>query len=69
MRVPYPDYLNEMAQLVAQCDFDNISDPNNRARIIELCIMADQAEWLYEIDDDLRPVREWFQSSDEYRRF
>lgn len=69
MRVPHPDDLNEMAQLVAQTNFDAITDPNNRARIIELCIMADQAEWLYEIDDDLRPVRDWFQASDHYRKF
>ena len=76
MRIPEAEALNAMAELIASCGFDQITDPNNRARIVELCIAADQAEQLNcivyqleEIDGSLAPLHAWFQKSDEYRRF
>lgn len=76
MRIPEINDLNAMAELIAGCGFDYITDPNNRARIVELCIAADQAEQLNciayqleEIDGSLTPLHSWFTKSDEYRRF
>lgn len=76
MRIPEINDLNAMAELIAGCGFDDITDPNNRARIVELCIAADQAEQLNciayqleEIDGSLTPLHSWFAKSDEYRRF
>ena len=76
MRMPKTKDLNAIAELIAGCGFYSITDPNNRARIVELCIAADQAEQLNciayqleEIDGSLTPLHSWFTKSDEYRRF
>ena len=70
------DKLDAMAQLVAGVDFDKVLDPNNRARIIELSLMAEQAqqtlniaEWLGQIDTSMTIIHEWFEKSDTHRRF
>ena len=76
MRMPKTDDLNAMATLVAGCSFYNVVDPNNRARIIELCLMGEQvqqtlniAEWLGQIDTSMTIIHEWFEKSDTHRRF
>lgn len=68
--------LNDMAHLVAGCAFVEITDPNNRARIVELCLMDKQAEqtaevarWLEQIDISMTTLGEWFERSDHYRKF
>lgn len=78
MITPDIHQLDHMTELVAGegATFAGITDPNNRARIIELCIMGLQAHetqqcasWLEQIDISMTHIGDFFNSSDPYRRF
>jgi hypothetical protein len=69
--------LDCMAELIADCRWSQITDPNNRARIVELVQQAganaslaqleEVVKKLEEIDQSLRPLMDWFARSDFYR--
>lgn len=61
--------LNDMAHLVAGCAFVEITDPNNRARIVELCLMDRRNHWLEQIDASMTVLHEWFERSGHFRKF
>jgi len=77
MNMPSHYDLDSMSNLIAGCDWSEIKDPNNRARIVELVQQAKTNESLAqleevvksldEIDTSLRPIMDWFARSD-FRR-
>ncbi len=54
--MPYDEDLDEMAQKIASCNFDQIVNPEHRAIVMGLAIQADQA-------GDIANIAEWFRYS------
>ncbi len=59
-----PSYtdLNEMAQAIGGCDFEQLP-PENRVQIMQLCIANETAAILDSIDSRLSHVAHWFELS------
>lgn len=57
--MPAEDDLNEMAQKIAKCDFDQIASPEHRAIVMDLAIKADQAGDIYDIALWYRTSKLW----------
>lgn len=54
--IPTDDDLNEMAQKIAKCDFEQIASPEHRAIVMDLAIKAYQA-------GDIADIAVWYRKS------
>lgn len=54
--------LDVMARAIAGVDFVKLA-PDNRVKIMQLCIDNERNGFLADIDDKLKDVSEWFEKS------
>lgn len=57
--IPTEDTLDEIAQLVAECDFKNIGNAEHRAVVVDLAIKAEQSGALQDMALWFRVSKVW----------